>query len=113
MTHRPYSPGSIGPVRLRPGRRLWAHEQVDRPKPLGEMAEAVGLRAYRDVCGDDYLPGRCGEVFRLSVRRLGVQIGGPRPMGPGRTCPRDRTPGSTPWPGAPAGLPHSGGTGRR
>jgi len=35
------------------------------------------VRWYRDTCGDGYIPGRWGEVLRLGVGRLGVQIGGP------------------------------------
>jgi hypothetical protein len=36
------------------------------------------VRWYRDACGDDYIPGKYGEIFRYGVGRLGVQIGGPR-----------------------------------
>jgi len=74
----PWTPGSVRPVRLRPGSREAPHEQGSRPKPLWELAEAHGVRWYRDACGDDSVPGRRGEIFRLGVGRLGVQIGGPR-----------------------------------
>jgi hypothetical protein len=39
------------------------------------------VRWYRDACGDDHIPGRWGEIFRLGVGQLGVQVGGPRANG--------------------------------
>jgi hypothetical protein len=74
----PWAPGSVRPVRVRPGPRDASHGRVDQPKALRELAEERGGRWYRDACADDHIPGRWGELFRLGVGRLGVQIGGPR-----------------------------------
>jgi len=74
----PWTPGSVHPVRLRPGPREASHDAVDQPMPLRALAEAHGVRWYRDACGDDHIPGRWGEIFRAGVGRLGVQFGGPR-----------------------------------
>ncbi len=83
----PWSPGSVRPVRLRPGPRSPSHEAVDGPKPIRELAEAHRVRWYRDACGDDHIPGKYGEIFRLGVGRLGVQVGGPRANGTPTTVP--------------------------
>ncbi len=77
MDH-PWTPGSVRPVRLRPGHCDASHIAVDRLTPIRALAEGLGVRWYRDACGDDHIPGRWGEVFRLGVGRLGVQIGGSR-----------------------------------
>ena len=78
---RPWTPGSVRPVRLRPGPREASHEAVDRPTPIRELAEAHRVRWYRDACGDDHIPGKYGEIFRVAVGCLGVQIGGARANG--------------------------------
>lgn len=65
----PWSPGSVRPVRLRPGPRDDSHEQVDQPKPLRELAEAHGVRW-----------GHAAEG------------GGPPPYGPAPPSPRTAPP---------------------
>jgi hypothetical protein len=77
------------PARRKPrrGRRTADHSRVDQPVPLATLAEHGGLRVYRDVCGDDNVPGRWGEIYRHSPGRLAVQVGGPRANGKATATP--------------------------
>lgn len=77
----PWSPGSVDPITYRPGPRDEDHEAIDKPTPIRESARIHGVRWYRDACGDDQIPGKCGEIFRYGISKLGVQIGGPRANG--------------------------------
>jgi hypothetical protein len=74
----PWSKGSVSPISYGPGKRDADHEAYDMPIPIRELAAIHGVRWYRDACGDDYIPGKYGEIFRYRVGKLGVQIGGLR-----------------------------------
>ncbi len=52
---------------------------------LASLAEPLGLRVYRDQCGDENIPGRFGEVYRYGPGTLAVQFGGALANGKIRT----------------------------
>jgi hypothetical protein len=74
----PWSKGSVNPIPYGPGKRDEDHEAYDNPTPIRELATIHGLRWYRDACGDDYIPGKYGEIGRHGIGKLSVLIGGQR-----------------------------------
>ncbi len=49
---------------------------IDLTTSLAALAKRLGLRVYRDKCGDENIPGRFGEVYRSGPGTLSVQFGG-------------------------------------
>ncbi len=71
-----------GPTRRRPRRNQPAPPVWGTEVPtLAVLAAPHGFRVYRDVCGDENLPGRFGEIFRHGPDCLAVQFGGVRANG--------------------------------
>lgn len=55
---------------------------------LAALAGPLGLRVYRDPCGDENVPGRFGEIYRHSPGLLAVQLGGQLANGKPLAAPR-------------------------